>query len=79
MEAVNRNSTMLMEIERELAGPEREMHLARYDAILARLENRIAEALRIGLAPDEFPKVEALREANVTARKILRLTARVGG
>ena len=32
-----------------------------------------------GLPPDEFPKVGELKEASVLARKILRLTARVGG
>ena len=70
---------MLLEIEKELAGPERNAALARYDAILARLGERIDEALKAGLPPDEFPKVETLKEANVLARKILRLTVRVDG
>ena len=69
----------LLEIEKELAGPDREAALARYDKVLADLSARIDAALRRGLAPDEFPKVEALKEANVLARKILRLTVRVDG
>ena len=69
---------LLMEMERELAGPEREAALARYDAVLVALERRLEAAMKQGLPPDEFPKAEALREANTLARKILRLTARVG-
>ena len=78
MEAV-RDPLRLLDIEKELAGPERMTALVKYDAVLGALEGRIAEALRQGLPPDEFPKVEALREANTLARKILRLTVRVGG
>ena len=78
MEAVN-EPTMLMEIERELAGEGRAAALARHDAVLARLGGRIGAAMREGLPPDEYPAVESLKEANVLARKILRLTARVGG
>ena len=78
MEAVN-EPTMLLEIERELAGPEKETALARYDAVLAALGRRIEAAMKDGLPPDEFPKAEALREANTLARKILRLTVRVDG
>ena len=51
--------------------------LARYDAVLAGLDGRICQAMRSGLPPVEYPKVEELREANVLARKILRLTVRV--
>jgi hypothetical protein len=69
---------MLMEIERELAGPDRESALAKYDAVLAKLDSRLGEALKEGLPPGEFTRVEALRDANTLARKILRLTARVG-
>ena len=78
MEAVN-EPTMLLEIERELAGPEKGSALARYDAVLVALERRLEAAMKNGLPPDEFPKAEALREANTLARKILRLTVRVGG
>ena len=69
----------LLEIERELAGPDREAALARYDAVLAALDARIKAAFAAGLPPDEFPRVEALADANTTARKILRLAVRVDG
>ena len=78
MEAV-KDPVMLMELERELAGPGREAALARYDAVLAGLDRRIGEAMKSGLPPDEYPKVDALKEANTTARKILRLAVRVDG
>ena len=35
--------------------------------------------MKEGLPPDEYPAVEALKEANTLARKILRLTVRVDG
>ena len=69
----------LMAIEKELAGPQKEAALAQYDRVLAGLSARIDAAMRAGLAPDEYPKVEALKEANTLARKILRLTVRVDG
>lgn len=69
----------LLEIERELTGPDKEAALAGYDKVLAGLSARIDDAMRAGLSTDEFPKVEALKEANTTARKILRLTVRVDG
>jgi len=78
MEAVN-EPVRLMEIEQELAGPQKEAALAKYDAVLSALAGRIDAALQAGLPPDEFPKVEALKEANTIARKILRLTVRVDG
>jgi len=78
VEAV-KEPVMLMELERELAGPDREAALARHDAVLARLGGRIDAAMRSGLPPEEYPRVEAMKEANVLARKILRLTARVDG
>lgn len=78
MEAV-KTPVMLMEIEKELAGPGRMSALARYDAVLARLGERIEAAMKAGLPPGMYPNVEALKEANVLARKILRLTVRVDG
>ena len=78
MEAVNA-PVRLLEIEKELSGPGKDEALVRYDALLARLEGRICQAMRSGLPPGEYPKVEELREANVLARKILRLTVRVDG
>ena len=78
MEAVN-ESRALLDIEKELAGPDRAAALARYDATLVALDRRLEAAMKEGLPPDEFPNVSMLREANTLARKILRLTVRVGG
>lgn len=78
MEAVSQ-PVRLLAIEQELAGPDREAALAKYDRVLADLSARIEAAMNAGLPPDEFPKVEELKEANILARKILRLTARVDG
>ena len=69
----------LLEIEKELAGPEKEAALARYDAVLAALDARLKAAMGAGLSPEEFLRAEALKEANEIARKILRLTVRVDG
>lgn len=69
----------LLEIEKELAGPSKDAALARYDKVLADLSARLDAALKAGLPPDEFPRAEALKEANTLARKILRLTVRVDG
>lgn len=78
MEAVS-EPLRLLEIEKELAGPDRAAALAKYDAVLKRLGERIEAAMNAGLSPEEFPKVEELKESNILARKILRLTARVDG
>ena len=74
---IDQQERLLLEIERELAGPEKDSALAKYDAVLVALERRIEAAMKEGMSPDEFPKVEELREANTLARKILRLTVRV--
>ncbi len=68
----------LLALERELSGPGAQEALARHDAVLVGLESRIAAALRDGVSPDDFPKMEQLRDANVVARKILRLATRDG-
>ena len=78
MEAVNA-PVQLLDIEHELSGPGRMEAMERYDAILAALAERMDDAMRQGLSMDDFPKVEALKEANTVARKILRLTVRVDG
>ena len=78
MDAVSQ-PVRLLAIEQELAGPDREAALAKYDRVLADLSARIEAAMNAGLSPDEFPKVEELKEATILARKILRLTVRVGG
>ena len=76
METVN-EPIRLLEIERELSGPNRQEALVRYDRILLALSNRIDAVLKEGVAPDQFQKVELLRDANIVARKILRLAVRV--
>ena len=68
----------LLALERELSGPGAQEALARHDAVLLGLENRLAAALREGVSPDDFPKLQQLRDANVVARKILRLATRDG-
>ena len=68
----------LLDIENELAGPDKMEFMAKYDAVLNALDERIEQALREGLPADDFAKVKDLSEANITARKILRLTVRVG-
>ena len=69
----------LLEIEKELVGPQKEVALSRYDAVLSALADRIDAMMTLGLPLDEYPKVDALKDANTTARKILRLTVRVDG
>ena len=69
----------LLEMEKELSGPDRDTAIARYDGVLADLEARIAGALRDGLAPDDYSRAGQLREANLVARKILRISVRKDG
>ena len=79
MDAVAATSgPQLLALERELSGPGAQEALARRDAVLLGLENRIADALRDGVPPEDFPRIEQLREANTIARKILRLAVRDG-
>lgn len=77
METV-REPVRLLQIEKDLSGPEKDAALAHYDAVLVGLDKRIGAAMKEGLSPEEYARVEALREANTLARKILRLTVRVG-
>lgn len=66
----------LLEIEKELAGPDREAAMMRYDRVLVGLAERLRTALREGLPPDEYDRAERLADAVVTARKLLRLQVR---
>ena len=68
----------LLEIEKELAGESRMEALKRYDGMLVALGRRVDEALKAGLMPDEYAKCDALTEAVVVARKLLRLQVREG-
>ena len=66
----------LLAIERELKGPEGTAAMEKYDRVLVALGERLEAALRAGLAPAEYSRAEMLRDANVVARKLLRLAAR---
>lgn len=66
----------LLDIEKELAGPERMEALKKYDDTLVSLQTRVKEALRIGLAASDFAKVSELDEVVTVARKLLRLQVR---
>jgi len=66
----------LLEIERELAGPEKERALQKYDGMLVALGTRLEAALAEGLPPDEFSRCEGLGDVIVVARKLLRLQIR---
>lgn len=68
----------LLEIEHELTGSNSEEALARYDAILLNLDSRISEQLNMGLQPEDFARAEKLKEANIIARKLLRLAVKEG-
>ena len=79
METMSSESPIrLLGIEKELAGPNAAAALRRYDAVLAGLDARLAEALARGLPPEEYERCARLYEANVLARKVLRLAAAKG-
>lgn len=63
----------LLEIEKELAGADRLVALAKYDEQLIALNARLRAAMDAGLSPDEFAKCEPLAEVVTIARKLLRL------
>lgn len=67
---------MLLEIEKELAGPDRQAALKRYDDVLVALDARARKALSEGLPPNEYARCEELCDAVVTARKLLRIQVR---
>ena len=70
--------TQLLEIERELSGPDAEEVMQQYDQVLLRLDERIATVLREGLPREEYEKAEQLKEAVLVSRKLLRLAVRDG-
>ena len=79
METMSSESPIrLLEIEKELAGPNAAEALRRYDAVLAGLDARLAETIARGLPPEEYERCASLKEANVVARKVLRLAATKG-
>ncbi len=67
-------AVQLLEIEKELSGPNREAAMRQYDAVLKGLDDRLGRALAEGMAPEDFGRAEALRHAVLLARKLLRLT-----
>jgi len=67
----------LLDIEKELSGPNGREAMNRYDEMLKRLDGRIAEALSAGLPPDEYSDAEQLKAAVLLARKLLRLSLKV--
>lgn len=69
----------LLEIEQELAGPEREAALRKYDEVLVALGSRLETVLAEGLPPEEFAKCEGLADVVTIARKLLRLQVRDAG
>ena len=77
MEAVEMG-LRLLDIEHELYGSQAQEALAKYDSILESLDARIADALSAGLSPDEYARVVQLKDANVVARKLLRLAVKEG-
>ena len=66
----------LLDIEKELAGPDGQAALEKYDQTLVVLDGRLADALRQGLSPDDYSAAENLQKAVVIARKLLRLAQR---
>ena len=63
----------LLEIEKELAGPDGEAAMAKYDERLVALASRVKTAMDAGVEPAEFAKLKELDEAVTLARKLIRL------
>lgn len=68
----------LLDIEKELTGPDAAAALERFDAILLNLNARLEHALDEGMMPSEFTKAQSLKETIPLARKLLRLTMQAG-
>ncbi|MBQ6473633.1 MAG: hypothetical protein IJJ33_16725 [Victivallales bacterium] len=68
----------LLDIEKELAGPDGAAALERYDKMLVKLDERLTLALNQGLPPDEYASAAELQAAVPLARKLLRLGLRKG-
>ena len=66
----------LIEIEKELAGPDRDAAVKKYDDVLVALGARLKSALDRGLPPGEYESCRELAEAAYIARKLLRLQVR---
>ena len=68
----------LLEIERELAGREKEAALEKYDGMLVALGERLRAVLAKGVPPADYGKFRELAESVVVARKLLRIQAKGG-
>ncbi len=66
----------LLEIEKELSGPDREATLLRHDTVLKAMDERLGDAMSAGMPPQEYARAESLRHAVTLARKVLRLAVR---
>ncbi len=66
----------LLELERELAGPDGAAALAKYDAQLVAAQQRLEATCAEGLPPADFARCEGLDEVLTIARKLLRLQRR---
>ncbi len=66
----------LLQIEKELASPQAADYLAKYDAQLIALGQRLEAAQAGGMAPADFAKCEGLSEVITIARKLLRIQMR---
>lgn len=67
---------LLLDIEKELCGPDGEAALQRYDEVLKNLDERLAVALSEGLPPNEYSNAEQLKKVVPLARKVLRRVAK---
>ena len=65
----------LLEIEKEFRR-DGEKAMRKYDAVLVRLGERLADAMTRGVAPAQFHRLEQLGEAVTIARKVMRLQLR---
>ena len=68
----------LLDIEKELAGPDGQAALERYDQMLLALDERLATTLQKGLPHEEYIAADELKKAVLLARKLLRLAQRDG-
>ena len=68
----------LLDIEKELAGPDGLAALERYDQTLLQLDERLATALQQGLPHEEYIAADELKKVVLLARKLLRLAQRDG-
>ena len=69
-------SPMMLDLERELAGPDGEAVFHARDGVLAAVEVRLKKELQQGLPPDSYVQAESLVKAAQIARKVLCIVRR---